>query len=180
MRGPDKSEYGQFTNLYSAASVALDVDTGKIVWHYQSTPHDAWDYDGVNELLVADVTIDGKKTPVVLKGDRNGFFYVINRQTGQLISAKAFQYITWATGVDLATGRPIEVAEKRPRQGFRAKDVCPAAIGAKNWMPMALNPNTGVVFVPTFNYGNDPYDPATWRSPADAMAHRFYHWTERR
>jgi len=151
VRGPDKSEYGQFTNLYSAASVALDVDTGKIVWHYQSTPHDAWDYDGVNELLVADVTIDGKKTPVVLKGDRNGFFYVINRQTGQLISAKAFQYITWATGVDLATGRPIEVAEKRPRQGFRAKDVCPAAIGAKNWMPMALNPNTGVVFVPTFN-----------------------------
>src|SRR3989454_12749059 len=67
------------------------------------------------------------------------------------MSAKAFQYITWATGVGLATGRPIEVAEKRPRQGFRAKDVCPAAIGAKNWMPMALNPNTGVVFVPTFN-----------------------------
>src|SRR5207247_10155222 len=122
--GPDKSDYGQFTHLYSAASVALDVDTGKIVWHYQSTPHDAWDYDGVNELLVADVTIDGKKTPVVLKGDRNGFFYVINRQTGQLISAKAFQYIPWATGDDLETGRQIEVAAKRQVQVFRDMNVC--------------------------------------------------------
>ncbi|PYM33923.1 MAG: hypothetical protein DME17_17085 [Candidatus Rokuibacteriota bacterium] len=75
VRGPDKSDYGRFTNLYTSASVALDGDTGKIAWHYQSTPHDAWDYDGVNELLVADLTIDGQKTPVVLKGDRNGFLY---------------------------------------------------------------------------------------------------------
>src|SRR5207247_1885844 len=129
VRGPDKTDYGDFTNLYTSASVALDADTGKIVWHYQSTPHDAWDYDGVNELLVADLTLQGQKTPVVLKGDRNGFFYVINRQTGKLISAKAFQYITWATGVDMTTGRPIENESMRPRQGFRAKGVCPAAIG---------------------------------------------------
>ncbi len=151
VRGPDRSDYGNFTNLYTAASVALDGDTGKIVWYYQSTPHDAWDYDGVNELLVADLTIGGQKTPVVVKGDRNGFLYVINRQTGKLISAKAFQYINWATGVDMMTGRPIEDPEKRPRQGYRAKNVCPAAIGAKNWMPMALNPHTGIVFLPTFN-----------------------------
>jgi PQQ-dependent dehydrogenase (methanol/ethanol family) len=151
VRGPDKSDYGQFTNLYTAASVALDGDTGKIVWYYQSTPHDAWDYDGVNELLVADLTIDGQKTPVVIKGDRNGFLYVINRKTGKLISAKAFQYINWATGVDMQTGRPIEVPDNRPRQGYRAKNVCPAAIGAKNWMPMAINPNTGIIFLPTFN-----------------------------
>ncbi len=151
VRGPDKSDYGQFTNLYTAASVALDADTGKIMWHYQSTPHDAWDYDGVNELLVADLTINGQKTPVVIKGDRNGFLYVINRKTGKLVSAKAFQYINWATGVDMQTGRPIEVPDNRPRQGYRAKNVCPAAIGAKNWMPMAINPNTGIVFLPTFN-----------------------------
>src|SRR3989449_10897343 len=100
---------------------------------------------------VADLTLQGQKTPVVLKGDRNGFFYVINRQTGKLISAKAFQYITWASGVDMTTGRPIENESMRPRQGYRAKGVCPAAIGAKNWMPMALNPKTGIVFLPTFN-----------------------------
>src|SRR6266404_4971517 len=151
VRGPDKSDYGRFTNLYTSASVALDGDTGKIAWHYQSTPHDAWDYDGVNELLVADLTIDGQKTPVVLKGDRNGFLYVINRKSGALISAKAFEYINWATGVDLSTGRPVENPEMRPRQGYRAKGVCPAAIGAKNWMPMALNPKTGILFMPTFN-----------------------------
>ena len=151
VRGPDRSDYGQFTNLYTAASVALDADTGKIVWHYQSTPHDAWDYDGVNELLVADLAIRGEKTPVVLKGDRNGFFYVIDRRNGRLISAKNFQYITWATGVDMSTGRPIENPDMRPRQGYRAKGVCPAAIGAKNWMPMAINPHTGTIFMPTFN-----------------------------
>ncbi len=151
VRGPDKSDYGNFTNLYTSASVALDGDTGKIVWYYQSTPHEAWDYDGVNELLVADLTIKGEKTPVVLKGDRNGFLYVINRKTGKLISAKAFQYLNWAKGVDMNTGRPIEDPEMRPRQGFRAKNVCPAAIGAKNWMPSAFNPNTGILFLPTLN-----------------------------
>jgi PQQ-dependent dehydrogenase (methanol/ethanol family) len=151
VRGPDRSDYGNFTNLYTSASVALDGDTGKIVWYYQSTPHDAWDYDGVNELLVADLTIDGQKTPVVIKGDRNGFLYVIDRRNGKLISAKAFQYINWAKGVDMTTGRPIEDPEMRPRQGYRAKGICPAAIGAKNWMPMALNPHTGIIFLPTFN-----------------------------
>jgi PQQ-dependent dehydrogenase (methanol/ethanol family) len=151
VRGPDRTDYGQFTNLYTAASVALDGDTGKIVWHYQSTPHDAWDYDGVNELLVADLNMGGQKTPVVLKGDRNGFFYVIDRRNGTLISAKAFQYINWATGVDMSTGRPIENPDMRPRQGYRAMGVCPAAIGAKNWMPMAINPHTGIIFMPTFN-----------------------------
>jgi PQQ-dependent dehydrogenase (methanol/ethanol family) len=151
VRGPDKSDYGNFTNLYTAASVALDGDTGKIVWYYQSTPHDAWDYDGVNELLVADLNINGQKTPVVIKGDRNGFMYVIDRRNGKLISAKAFQYINWAKGVDMATGRPIEDPEMRPRQGYRAKNVCPAAIGAKNWMPSAFNPHTGILFLPTFN-----------------------------
>jgi alcohol dehydrogenase (cytochrome c) len=174
VRGPDRSEYGQFTNLYSAASVALDADTGKIVWHYQSTPHDAWDYDGVNELLVADLPIDGRKTPVVLKGDRNGFFYVLDRRDGRLISAKPFQYINWATGVDLTTGRPIEVPEKRPRQAFRAKDVCPAAIGAKNWMPMALNPHTGIVFMPTFNLCMDmEFVPQEYKRGAFYLAAEF-------
>jgi alcohol dehydrogenase (cytochrome c) len=151
VRGPDTSEYGQFTNLYTSTTVALNPDTGKLVWHYQSTPHDAWDYDGINELVLTDLSIDGRMTPVALKADRNGFFYVINRQTGKLISAKPFVPINWATGVDLKTGRPIEVPEKRPRFKVRAKEICPNLLGGKNWQPMSFNPQTGLVYIPSIN-----------------------------
>ena len=151
VRGPDTSEYGQFTNLYTSTTLALNPDTGKLAWHYQSTPHDAWDYDGVNELVLTDLTIDGRPTPVALKADRNGFFYVINRQTGKLISARPFVPINWATGVDLNTGRPIEVPEKRPRFKVRAKEICPNLLGGKNWQPMSYNPQTGLVYIPSIN-----------------------------
>jgi PQQ-dependent dehydrogenase (methanol/ethanol family) len=151
VRGPDSSNYGAFTNLYSATTLAINPDTGKMVWHYQSTPYDAWDYDGVNELVLADVTIDGQSTPVMFKADRNGFFYVLNRRTGQLISATSFVPINWATGVDMATGRPIEDPDKRPRLKFRAKDICPGSLGGKNWQPMSYNPQTGLVYIPSLN-----------------------------
>jgi PQQ-dependent dehydrogenase (methanol/ethanol family) len=151
VRGPDSSEYGQFTNLYTSTTLAINPDTGKLVWHYQSTPHDAWDYDGVNELVLADIPIDGTVTPVALKADRNGFFYVLNRQTGKLISAKAFVPTNWATGVDLATGRPIEVPEKRPKFKQRAKDICPNLLGGKNWQPMSFSRQTGLVYIPSIN-----------------------------
>ena len=151
VRGPDSAEYGQFTNLYSSTTLAINPDTGKLVWHYQSTPHDAWDYDGVNEVLLADLPIGGQTTPVALKADRNGFFYVLNRQTGKLISAKPFVPINWATGVDPTTGRPIEVPEKRPKFKQRAMDICPNLLGGKNWQPMSFNPQTGLVYIPTLN-----------------------------
>jgi alcohol dehydrogenase (cytochrome c) len=151
VRGPDTSEYGQFTNLYTSTTVALNADTGKLTWHYQSTPHDAWDYDGINELVLTDLSIDGRMTPVALKADRNGFFYVINRQTGKLISAKPFVPINWATGIDMKTGRPIEAPEKRPRFKVRAKDICPNLLGGKNWQPMSFNPQTGLVYIPSIN-----------------------------
>jgi alcohol dehydrogenase (cytochrome c) len=151
VRGPDTSEYGQFTNLYTSTTVALNPDTGKLVWHYQSTPHDAWDYDGINELVLTDLSIDGRMTPVALKADRNGFFYVINRQTGKLISAKPFVPINWATGVDMNSGRPIEVPGKRPRFKVRAKEICPNLLGGKNWQPMSFNPQTGLVYIPSLN-----------------------------
>lgn len=151
VRGPDRSDYGQFTNLYTATTLAINPDTGKIVWHYQSTPHDAWDYDGVNELVLADVAINGQQTPALFKADRNGFFYVLNRQSGQLLSATPFVPINWATGVDMQTGRPIEVPDKRPRMKFRAKDICPNLLGGKNWHPMAYNPQTGLVYIPSLN-----------------------------
>ena len=151
VRGPDSSEYGKFTNLYSSTTLAINPDTGKLVWYYQSTPHDAWDYDGVNELVLTDLSIDGQMTPVALKADRNGFFYVLNRQTGKLISAKSFVPINWATGVDLNTGRPIEVPEKRPKFKQRAKDICPNLLGGKNWQPMSFSPQTGLVYIPSIN-----------------------------
>ena len=151
VRGPVSSEYGQYTNLYTASALALDADTGKIVWHYQTTPYDVWDYDGVNELVLVDASVEGQKTPLALKADRNGFFYVLNRKTGQLVSANPFVLVNWAKGIDRATGRPIEVAEKRPRQDVWARDVCPNLFGGKNWEPMSYSPQTGLVYIPTFN-----------------------------
>ncbi len=151
VRGPDSSEYGKFTNLYSSTTLAINPDTGKLVWYYQSTPHDAWDYDGVNELVLTDLSINGQMTPVALKADRNGFFYVLNRETGKLLSAKSFVPINWATGVDLNTGRPIEVPEKRPKFKQRAKDICPNLLGGKNWQPMSFSPQTGLVYIPSIN-----------------------------
>ena len=151
VRGPDSSAYGDFTNLFTASTLAIDPDSGKIVWHYQSTPYDAWDYDGVNELVLADVAVGGQTTPVLFKADRNGFFYVLNRKTGKLISAEPYVFVNWATGVDKASGRPNEIPEKRPRLDTWARDICPNLFGGKNWEPMAYSPQTGLVYIPTFN-----------------------------
>ena len=151
VRGNDSSNVGQYSNLYTASTLAINPDTGKIVWHYQTTPHDAWDYDGVNELVLADIEIGGQKTPVALKADRNGFFYVLDRRNGKLLSAEKFVDLNWAKSVDMATGRPVENADKRPRLGFRAKDICPNLIGGKNWMPMSYSFQTGLVYMPTMN-----------------------------
>jgi alcohol dehydrogenase (cytochrome c) len=154
VRGNDSSDVGKFSNLYSASVLALNADTGKITWHYQFTPHDAWDYDGVNELVFADLPVEGKKTPVIMQANRNGFFYVIDRTNGKLISAKKYiEAVNWATGIDLKTGTPIEAAgnAKRPGMKRKASDVCPNLIGGKNWMPMSYSETTGLVYIPTMN-----------------------------
>jgi alcohol dehydrogenase (cytochrome c) len=154
VRGNDSSDVGKFSNLYSASVLALNADTGKITWHYQFTPHDAWDYDGVNELVFADLPVEGKKTPVIMQANRNGFFYVIDRANGKLISAKKYiEAVNWATGIDLKTGTPIEAAgnAKRPGMKRKASDVCPNLIGGKNWMPMSYSEATGLVYIPTMN-----------------------------
>jgi PQQ-dependent dehydrogenase (methanol/ethanol family) len=154
VRGNDSSDIGKFSNLYSASVLALNADTGKITWHYQFTPHDAWDYDGVNELVFADLPVEGKKTPVIMQANRNGFFYVIDRASGKLISAKKYiEAANWATGIDLKTGTPIEAAgnAKRPGMKRKASDVCPNLIGGKNWMPMSYSEATGLVYIPTMN-----------------------------
>ena len=154
VRGNDSSDIGKFSNLYSASILALNADTGKITWHYQTTPHDAWDYDGVNELVFADLPFDGKKVPVLMQANRNGFFYVIDRANGKLLSAKQYiDGVNWATGIDMKTGAPIETAgnAKRPGMKRKASNICPNLIGAKNWMPMSYDPQTGLVYIPTMN-----------------------------
>jgi len=154
IRGNDSSNIGKYSNLYSASVVALNASTGQIQWHYQYTPHDAWDYDGVNELVFADLPFDGTTVPVIMTANRNGFFYVIDRANGKLLSAKQFvDGVNWAVGVDMKTGMPIEAADNKFRPGFKRKavNICPNLIGGKNWMPMSYNKQTGLVYIPTIN-----------------------------
>jgi alcohol dehydrogenase (cytochrome c) len=151
VRSTGTSDYGKLTNLYSASTVALDADTGQIKWYLQGTPADSWDYDGVNEAVLADLTIDGKKVPVMMKADRNGFFFVANRKDGQVISAEKYVPTTWATKWDVKTKRPVEDPEKRASPGKPGKGACPNLIGGKNWQPMSYNPQTGLVYIPSNN-----------------------------
>lgn len=158
VRGNDSSDIGPYTNLYTSSVIALNPETGNIVWHYQFTPSDAWDYDGVNELVFADLPVQGKKTPVIMTANRNGFFYVLDRASGKLISAKQFvEGVNWATGIDMKTGMPIEAADNLKRPGFKRKatNVCPALLGGKNWMPMSYDHATGLVYIPTLNMCED-------------------------
>lgn len=151
VRSTGTSDYGKLTNLYSSSTVALDPDTGAIKWAIQSTPAETWDYDGVNELVLADLKINGQQTPVLMKADRNGFFFVANRETGKLISAEPFVPVNWAKSYDIANARPIEDPAKRPRNDYKATDICPSWMGGKNWQPMSFNPQTGLAYVTTNN-----------------------------
>jgi PQQ-dependent dehydrogenase (methanol/ethanol family) len=151
VRSTGNGDYGKLSNLYSASTVAFDADTGAIKWHFQATPEDAWDYDGVNELVLADLKIKGQTVPAMMKADRNGFFFVLNRETGTLLSAEKYVPTTWAEKYDVAAAKPVEVADKRPGNGHTAKGVCPNLIGGKNWQPMSYNPGTGLVYIPSNN-----------------------------
>ena len=151
LRGADGKDYGKFTNLYTASTLAIDPDTGKIVWSYQMTPHDVWDYDGINENVLADIVLGGKPAHVLMRADRNGFFYVLDRESGKLLSAEPFANTNWAIGVDKTTGRPIEASDKRPKRDVWARDVCPGMLGAKNWIPMSYDLQTGLAYIPAMN-----------------------------
>ena len=151
VRSTGDGNFGKLTNLYTASTLAIDPNNGKIKWHIQGTPADAWDYDGVNELVLADLTVNGIKTPALMKADRNGFFFVANRETGKLLSAEKYIYANWAKKFDIDTMRAEEDPDKRPGPGHPAKDICPNLIGGKNWQPMSFNPQTGLVYIPSNN-----------------------------
>ncbi len=153
VRGPDSMDFGNFSNLWTAAQLAFDGDTGAIKWGYQYTPNDVWDYDGINEAVLTDLNIGGKTVPALLHADRNGFFYVLNRENGKLIAGDPFVTVNWASRIDMASGRPIEAAnnEKRPQLGKWVRNVCPNLIGGKNWPPMSHSAQTGLTYLPAFN-----------------------------
>ncbi len=133
-------------NLYLASIVALDLATGEYRWHYQTTPGEEWDYTATQNMILADIPWAGGTRPVLMQAPKNGFFYVLDRATGELLSAATLLPISWATGIDLATGRPIENPEAR--YGSVPVMVSPSAGGAHNWNPMAYSPQTGLVYVP--------------------------------
>ncbi|HUD90705.1 PQQ-dependent dehydrogenase, methanol/ethanol family [Sphingobium sp.] len=139
---------GKGDNLFVSSIVALKPRTGEYVWHYQTTPGDAWDYTATQNMVLADLDIGGRKRKVIMQAPKNGFFYVLDRLTGQFISAKNFVPVNWASGIDQKTGRPI-IDEAIARYGTGdAKVVSPDSIGAHNWQPMSFNPKTGLVYIP--------------------------------
>ncbi len=139
---------GTGDNLYLASIVALNADTGEYAWHYQATPGEEWDFDAVQQLILADLNIGGKTRHVLMQANKNGFFYVLDRKTGGLISAKAIVPVSWASGVDLKSGRPIESKDARYSETGKPVDVKPGPLGAHNWQPMAFSPKTGLVYIP--------------------------------
>ncbi len=155
-------------NLFLCSIVALDADTGEYAWHYQTVPGETWDYNSNMDMVLADLTIDGKVVKAMMHAPKNGFFYVLDRATGKLISAeKIGKNVNWATHVDLATGRPVE------REGARYEDgeelIWPGPIGVHNWHAMSFNPGTGLVYIPVHElpgmFTDKGINPVTWQSP---------------
>src|SRR3954469_8661909 len=138
-------------NKWSAAIIARDANTGEMVWAFQPTPHDIWDYDGVNENILVDLPIRGTTRKALVHFDRNGFAYTMDRATGEVLVANAFVPMNWASGVDLKTGRPNVNVDKATAQNKNVKDICPSLEGGKNQQPAAFSPKTGVFYVPTNN-----------------------------
>lgn len=169
IRSPDGGD-----NLYLSSIVAINPDDGSYVWHYQTTPGDSWDYTATQHMILAKLEIDGTARKVIMQAPKNGFFYVIDRETGEFISAEAYATVTWASHVDPETGRPVETAgaryENEPAPAF------PSPYGAHNWHPMSYNPSEGLVYIPVQEiphvYAQDEdfkHRPGYWNTGTDAL-----------
>jgi quinohemoprotein ethanol dehydrogenase len=159
-------------NLFLASVLAVKPDTGRLVWHYQTTPGESWDYTATQHMILADLDILGERRRVLMQAPKNGFFYVLDRATGELISADNYVPVNWASHVDLETGRPVETG--RADWSEQPRMVMPAIVGGHNWHPMAFSPHTGLVYIPTIHtvypFVPDPdyrYDPATMNTGED-------------
>src|SRR5204862_480852 len=149
--GPWNPELRKGDNKWTAGIFARRPDNGEAIWFYQCSPHDTFDYDGINEQLLLDLRIGGEPRKVLVRPERNGYMYVLDRATGQVLSADPYAYITSTKGVDLKTGRLINDPSKAPGTNKLASDICPAAPGAKDWQPSAFSPRTGWLYVPHQN-----------------------------
>ena len=157
-------------NLYTNSVLAFQPKTGKVVWHFQMTPGDPFDYDGVNEWILADLPVDGGTRKVVMHADRNGYLYVIERATGKLVAANAFVKVNWADGIDKETGRPVWSAETKAVVDKGEKQrIYPAVSGGKNWGPMAFDPTRRLLYINTNEWGMD-YEPAPVEQVANLKA----------
>ncbi len=168
-------------NLFLSSIVALKPDDGRYVWHYQTTPADNWDYTATQHMILADIEIDGRERSVLLQAPKNGFFYVLDRASGELLAADPYVAVNWAERVDLSDGRPVET--KTASYQDAPQVTLPASVGGHNWMPMAYSPKTGLVYIPTIeiphkfdaisaptnqgNYWNTGTDFANGGVPAD-------------
>ena len=149
--GPWNPEQRPGDNKWTSGTFARDPDTGEAVWFYQTAPHDLFDYDGVNEAVLVDLPVGGTTRRVMLRADRDGYVYVLDRTNGEVLSADPFVHITSTKGIDLEQGRPIENEEKKPVLGKVVRDICPAAPGGKDWQPTAYSPQTGYLYIPANN-----------------------------
>jgi quinohemoprotein ethanol dehydrogenase len=135
--------------LFACSILAVNPDTGRMAWHYQTTPGDHWDFDATQKLVLADLTIDGRQRRVVMQANKNGFFYVLDRVSGQLISAEKFAYVNWASSVDRSTGRPI--LTERANYVGKQSILYPASVGAHTWPPMSFDPMSRLVYIPVID-----------------------------
>lgn len=135
--------------LYATCIIALDATTGRMAWYYQETPHDSWDYDAVQKMVLADVMMDGAQRSVLMQASKNAFFYVLDRKTGKLLSAKNFAFMNWATHVDMQTGRPVLTDQADWYN--TAKLTYPSWFGAHTWNPMSYSPQTRLAYIPVID-----------------------------
>jgi alcohol dehydrogenase (cytochrome c) len=142
-------------NKWASSIIARDPDTGQAVWAYQLVGHDGWDYDAVNESIVADLPIGGALRKVIVHFNKNGFAYTIDRSTGQVLVANPFRQQTWTTGIDLSTGIPAVANGYSPHQGQTTHNICPSPLGGKDWEPAAFSLKTGLFYIPSINVCDD-------------------------
>ena len=154
--GPWNQEQRPGDNKWTAGVFARDIDTGQARWFYQSTPHDLYDHDDINEIVLVDYPLpNGQRIPALIRPSRNGFFYVQDRRTGRVLSARPYGYVNVYKGVDLKTGRLIPVPGLEPVPGRPVRNICPASPGAKDWNPSAFSPVTGLIYIPHINLCQD-------------------------
>jgi len=151
-------------NLFLSSILAINPDSGRLVWHYQTTPGDSWDFTATQKMILAELELQGKTRKVVMQAPKNGFFYVLDRTTGELLSADPYTEVTWASGIDKASGKPVITAQSD--YSDEPKLIYPGQAGGHNWHPMAFNLKTGLVYIPTIKL------PAVFAMPQDPFVYK--------